>query len=382
MAAECIDIEEEISSNPTTAIVDLKALGNNVQIFKAMLPQTCKMMCVVKGNGYGHGLVSTSRAALEAGGDRLGVATLQEALELCHDGIQAPIHILLPSIPEEAEYIVEYDNIIPTVCTPELASALNVAALRKNKKVQIHLKVDTGMNRLGIQVADLKQFLLHLSALSNVELEGLFTHYSTAHAVDPENTIAQFSLFQTAMRITREMGFIPIFHVANTSATQRFPAMHLDMVRVGLGIFGVQPCLAVEKPEGLSPVMSLVSRVVQVKDVSAGSAVGYDKTYIAGHDSRIAVVSAGYVDGVERSLANRGKLLIRGKYVPIIGSVSMDSCVVDVTEIPNVQVGDRVVIIGNQGSSTLSVEQRAAEFGLSINEQWLHIGPRVQRSYI
>lgn len=368
-------------SSPTKAIVSLEALRNNVKIFKAMLSPTCKVMCVVKGNAYGHGLVDVGRAALEAGGDRLGVATLQEALELCDNGIEAPIHILLPLKPEEAEQIVEYENIIPTVCTSELVDSINRAAEKRNTKIQIHVKIDTGMNRLGIPVSELNPFLLHLSKLNNVELEGAFTHFSMAHAVDPENTLLQFDLFQEAMRIIKGAGFSPMFHAANTSATQRFPTMQLDMVRIGLGIFGVQPCLAVEKPEGLQPVLTLTSRVVQVKNIPAGSAVGYDKTYIAAKDSRIAIVSAGYVDGVERSLANRGRLVIRQRYVPIIGSISMDSCIVDVTEVPDVQVGDPVVIIGSQGDLSLTVEQRAKEFGLSINEQWLHIGERVQRVY-
>jgi len=374
--------EGKITPSHATAIVSLSALRENVRTFKSLIPSTCQLMCVVKGNAYGHGLVPVSLAALEAGGDRLGVATAQESLKLCCHGIQAPIHILVPILPEEAEEIVKHDNIIPTVCSIELANALDAAGARKHRAVRIHVKVDTGMNRFGVRLPDLTSFLTYVSELGHLQVEGIFTHYSTAHARDSTNTWRQFRLFQDAMNLVRRLEITPMFHAANTAATLQFPSMHLDMVRIGLGLCGVQEGSAMESPTKLRKVMSLVSRVVQIKNLEMGDAVGYDMTYVAERARRMAIVSAGYVDGVGRALANRGMLLLRGKRVPIIGKVNMDSCMIDITNVPDAQIGDQVTIIGNQGSLMLTVEEKAMELGLSINEQWLHIGERVPRLYV
>ncbi len=361
---------------PLWAEIDLDALEHNVRVLKARA-QGAQLWAVVKANAYGHGALAVSRAALEAGADGLCVVCLEEAEELRAGGIQAPILVMGPSEPSQARRLVEL-GVIPTVASRELALALADAAAAMGVVQPVHLKVDTGLHRFGLPPREAIALAHYLRQVPTLRLEGLFTHFASAEDGDKTYTLEQYRLF---LSVAAELDWVPVRHVSNTATILDTPEMSLEMVRPGVGIYGCYPAGPRSDVE-LRPVLSLKSRIVRLTWLEPGESVSYGRTWRARRRSLVGLVTCGYADGLPRVLSNRGWMLVRGRRVPVIGRVCMDMCMVDVTEVPDVAVGDEVVIIGRQGEEELRAEEMAALCDTISYEILCGIGPRVPRLFV
>ncbi len=363
-------------ARPVWADVDLDALAHNVRELKEKAGGAA-LMAVVKANAYGHGAVAVSRAALAAGADRLAVISVEEGEKLRLGGITAPILVMGPTMPGQAERVLEM-SLTPTVNSRELALALSGQAVERGVIQRVHLKVETGLNRFGVPPEELLPSAEFLRGLPGIEVEGLFTHFASGDEGDKAFTRAQFDVF---MEVAERVRWIPMRHVANTATLMDMPELSLDMVRTGIGIYGCYPSSEVSRSVALRPVLSLKSRVARLKELSPGETVSYGRTWRAERPSAIALVACGYGDGLRRALSNRGSVLVRGRRAPIVGRVAMDMCVADVTEVPEVQLDDEVVLVGRQGDEQIAVEE-LAELCDTINYEILcGITARVPRVY-
>ena len=342
--------------------IDLDALRHNIENLRRHLRPSTKFMAVVKKNAYGCGAVAVSRAALEAGADCLAVHSLEEALELRGAGIHAPLLILGPVLPGEARSVVE-QRLAVTVVDRELAHALAAAGQKLNAETEVHVKVDTGLQRFGVSSEEAPELLTYLAALPNLRIVGLYTHFSSADEFDAAPTKLQLERF---LELSRLFPQVELRHTANSAAALQFPETHLDMVRIGIALYGLYPSAAVSKTVVLRPVLSLKTRVVRVHSIKAGTGVSYGLTWVAPENSVVALIPFGYGHGLPRLLSNRGKVLVRGQRAPIRGVVCMDQSIVDVTDIPGVSVGEEVAIIGTQDGEEVTAEE-IAELANTIN---------------
>lgn len=361
---------------PLWAEVDLDSLAHNVRELKRRA-RGAALLAVVKANGYGHGAAAVSQAALAAGAERLGVICVEEGEELRLAGITAPILVMGPSMAGQAERIVEL-SLTPTVNSREMALAISGHAAARGVVQPVHVKVETGLNRFGVLPEELVSLAEYVRGLPGIEVEGLFTHFASGDEGDKAYTRTQFDLFMDA---AARVPWIPLRHVANTATLMDMPELSLEMVRTGIGMYGCYPSPEVGRAVTLRPVLSLKSRVARLKKLSAGETVSYGCTWRAERPSVIALVACGYGDGLRRGLSNRGSVLVRGRRAPIVGRVAMDMCVADVTAIPEVQLGDEVVLIGRQGDAEIAVEE-LADICDTINYEILTgITARVPRVY-
>ena len=361
---------------PVWAEVDLDALAYNVGELKKRAGGAA-LLAVVKANAYGHGAVAVSRAALAAGAERLGVICVEEGEELRLAGITAPILVMGPTMPAQAERVVDL-SLTPTVNSRELALALSGHAAERGIVQPVHLKVETGLNRFGLPAEELLPLAEFLRGLPGIEVEGLFTHFASGDEGDKAYTRAQFDLF---MEVSGRLRWIPLRHVANTATVMDMPELSLEMVRTGIGMYGCYPSREVGRAVTLRPALSLRSRVARLKKLSPGETVSYGRTWRADRPSVVALVACGYGDGLRRALSNRGSILVRGRRAPIVGRVAMDMCVADVTGVPEVKLGDEIVLIGRQGGEEIPVEE-LAELCDTINYEILcGIAARVPRVY-
>ncbi|NLC07031.1 MAG: alanine racemase [Syntrophomonadaceae bacterium] len=364
--------------------IDLGAIAHNVQELRRLVQPKASFMAVVKANAYGHGAVEISQTALANGANWLGVALLDEALVLRKSGITAPI-LILGYVPEEqAEAIVE-SNIRQTVFSFPLAQALSQAAQRLGKPARIHLKIDTGMGRIGFRIGEESiREILRIRDLPGLEIEGIFSHFSTADASDKEYAHEQLTRFNRVVKQLEAEGLIiPIHHIANSAAVIDMPESHLDLVRPGISIYGLYPSDEVKKDRvALRPALSLKARITQVKEVSGGTAISYGRTYITSGPTRIASLALGYADGYPRVLSNRGEVLVHGQRAPVVGTITMDQFMVDVGHIPGVQVGDEVVILGRQGNQTITAEEIGEKTGTINYEIVTRIGLRLPKVFL
>lgn len=363
---------------PVWTEIDLSAIAQNVRMIKSLLSINTRFCAVVKADAYGHGAVPVAQTVLEAGADQLAVAILSEGIELRRSGITAPILILgyTPSI--QASLVVT-NELSQTVFSWEMAKALSDAATLAGGKVKVHLKIDTGMSRIGILPKDAADFAVSVAALPNLEIEGVYTHFATADSGDKTFCREQFACFQEALAAIAERGIdIPIRHCANSAATIDMPEMHLDMVRAGIILYGLLPSVEVKNKIQLLPAMKFKAQVAYVKELSSGTSISYGRTYIADCPRRVATLPVGYADGWSRLLSNKGKVLIQGCRAPIVGRICMDQCMVDVTDIPNVSLNDEVLLFGGQD---LSVEEVAEQLGTINYEVVCMVGKRVPRLY-
>lgn len=353
----------------------MRAIKNILQ------PQT-QVMAVVKANAYGHGAVPVARTALANGATWLGVATLDEALKIRQEGINAPLLILGYTPPEDAGQVVEAD-ISQTVFSLEQAISLSRAAAKAGVKARLHLKIDTGMGRLGMLPQQALPLIMAINDLPNIYLEGLFTHFASADAADKSYTRRQLGLLRQLLKQLEERGItFPWIHAANSGAIIDLPETHFNLVRAGIILYGHYPSKEVcWQRLALKPVMALKTRVVQVKELPAGSYVSYGCTYTTSAPSRVATLPVGYADGYSCLLSNRAQVIIRGRRVPVIGRVCMDQCMVDVTSVPETQVCDEVVLLGRQGDSVVTAEEVAAWMGTINYEVLCLISGRVPRVY-
>lgn len=366
---------------PVWVETDLKAVSHNIRAIKSLMKPETLFMAVVKANAYGHGAVRVAKAALESGADRLGVALIEEGLELRGAGITAPIHILGEISHDAANDVIEAD-FIPTICSRPVVEALSQAAERKKKPVKVHLKVDTGMSRLGVAPSEVPAFVSFLQGKPGLELEGIFTHLAVAEQLQNPFTNQQIENFDKVLGKLRDQGVeFPLRHLANSAATILFPFSHRDMVRVGIAIYGLHPGEATREWIELKPALSLKARVTYVRELAANRGVSYGLTYKAPQDTVIAVIPLGYADGYSRLLSNRSQVLIAGERARVVGNVCMDQLMVDVGGIPSVEVGSEVVLIGCQGEEEVAADELASILGTINYEIVCMISSRVPRVY-
>ena len=340
------------------ADVDLAAIEHNVRrIREAVAP--AEVMAVVKADGYGHGAVPAARASLAAGARRLAVATVREAAQLRRAGVTAPVQILGVLLAGQEEYFLSL-GAAATVSTRDEAQRLISAAGRTGSRVTIHLKLDTGMHRLGAPREEAQKLAELLAAERGVEFEGAMTHLAAAGS-RPDYTAKQLAAFDDFVKWMRGKGICPpLLHAANSAALALFPESHYGMVRPGLAIYGIAAPPEISSKLDLHPAMRLAARVVNVKPLAAGEPVGYECTWRAERDSVIATVSIGYADGLRTLFSNRGQALLRGRRVPVVGRVSMDFTALDVTDLSDVKPGEEVVIFGRQGEEEIPAAEAAA----------------------
>ena len=366
----------------TRAEIDLGAIRENVLLACRLAGPAAQVMAVVKADAYGHGAAPVARTALAAGATWLGVAVPEEGAVLREAGILSRILVLGPIAPEQAELVVEHGL---DQCVSDLAQAdaLDRMARRRGRVVSLHLKVDTGMGRVGLPPREVRPAADHLARLSAIRLAGLMTHFADADADDPVFTQEQMTRFEAAAQAFREAGIaVPLRHAANSAALLLHPGSRLDLVRPGIMLYGCHP-RGPRRPDDpvLHPALRLRTVITQVKDVPAGGSVSYGRTFTASRDVRIATIPIGYADGLPRLLSNRGQALVRGRRAPLVGRVCMDMTMVDVTALPEVRAGDEAVLIGCQGDEEITADEVAELAGTISYEILCRIGPRVPRIY-
>ncbi|MDI6712678.1 MAG: alanine racemase [Anaerosomatales bacterium] len=362
--------------------VDLRAVEHNVAVLREQAGRSTRFMAVVKADGYGHGAVEVARAALAAGAERLGVATVDEAVRLRDAGIDAPLHLLSEAPPDAARDVVEA-GIIPTVCTKEFALALSKAAGSVGVTAPFHLKIDTGMNRIGVRAEDAADFALWLKALPGIEMEGAFTHFATADVLGDWEYERQVERLSRAIGRLRTEGLRPpLVHAANSAATVLRPEARLDMVRCGIAIYGLHPAPSTYGRVELRPAMRVVARVSFVKRIGLGEGVSYGFTYHASGPTTIATLPLGYADGVPRLASNKMDVLIGGRRCRQVGRVCMDQLMVEVPEGLAVSMGDEAVIVGAQGGERIVMDELADHASTINYEVACGFGRRLERRYV
>ena len=363
--------------------ISLEAIGHNIREVKKRLPEGVKLLGVVKANAYGHGAVPVA-SYLENQVDYFATATIEEAVELRENGISAPILILGYVSPSQYGDLVEYD-ITQTIDSYAQALALEKEEARQNRKAKAHLAVDTGMTRIGFQVTEHDaDEAAKIADLPHIELEGMFTHFSCADQEDKTYCSMQMEKYDKMTALLAERGVtIPLRHICNSAGIMEFDDHRFEMVRSGIITYGIYPSEEVKKERlDLIPALSWKSHVIHVKEVGPGIGVSYGATYVTEKPmTRIATVSAGYADGYPRALSNQGCVLIHGKKAPIIGRICMDQMMVDVTDIPDVQVEDVVTLVGTDGDETITIEEIANPAARFDYEMLCDISSRVTRVY-
>jgi len=372
-------------ANRTWAEIDLDCIAHNVKIVRTLIGKRKEILGVVKADAYGHGVLDVARELLDNGVERLAVSMLDEAIQLRLSGIEVPILVLTYTDPRRVAQIISH-NITQTVYSIDLAQALSDEAMKQNRNVKIHIKIDTGMTRVGFMSGySIIDNIAAISKLPKIVIEGLYTHLATADDEDSAYANTQFERFMSICSELARVGVhIPIKHIANSAAIMKYPQMHLDMVRPGLMLFGLSPFDAGVPLQAmdLKPAMQIKSYVIMNKDVEADVCVSYGRTFTTRRASKIATIPIGYADGYLRSLSNKAFVLINGQRAPIVGRVCMDQSMVDVSDIRGeVTTGDEVVLIGSQGDSIISASQ-IAEFAGTINYEIVSlVGRRVPRIY-
>lgn len=370
-------------SRPVWAEVDLRAVAHNMKEIRRVVKPETKMMAVVKANGYGHGAEKIARTALNHGAAYLGVATLGEGVKLRKQGIKAPILILGYTPQEQAGEILDH-HITQTVFAWEMAQALSLKAGERGEKARVHIKIDTGMGRIGfLPQKETVQIIRRIARLEGLTVEGIFTHFAVADEMDKTFTRQQFQKFTRLISHLEEAGVsIPIKHAANSAAIIDLPETHLDMVRAGIILYGLYPSQEVDRERiRLMPAMEVKAKVSFAKTAESGTSISYGRRYIAEKERVIASLPLGYADGYSRSLSNQGQVLLGGKRVPIVGTICMDQLMVDASLVPDVKIGDEVVIIGRQGAEHIPVEEIAGRLKTINYEIVCMLSERVPRIY-
>jgi len=362
---------------PTWAEIDLGNLKHNFeQIKKRLNPQT-KIMITVKADAYGHGLIQVSRKLVSCGVDFLGVASIDEGINLRKKGIGLPILILGLVLKKDIAPLFAY-RLIPTVCDEDLADALNKKARSLGKKVNLHIKVDTGMGRIGVLPQDTLKLVRHIHKLKFLNLEGIFTHFPFAD-MNKDFTLYQIGLFNKLVsKLNREGINIPLVHSANSMAVIDYKNSHFNMVRPGLVIYGLYPKQNLKI--NLKPVLTLKTRVIFVKRVPKGYGISYGHDYVTKRATTIITLPIGYGDGYPRNLSNQAPVLIKGKRFKVTGKICMDQMMIDVGNFP-VKIGDEVVLIGSQGKNKITAEELASLSGTIPYEIVCGLGSRIPRLY-
>lgn len=350
------------SQRPSWVEIDLDALAHNVAGIKTLVGPNVTLFAVVKADAYGHGAIAAARTALQNGAEYLAVANLGEAMALRQAGVSAPILILSVVPPGEVHEALRHDLTV-TLFDLEQAQMFDRAARDAGSRLRVHVKVDSGMGRLGVLASETLAFFRHLMRLPSLEVEGIYTHFSRADD-DSDYTAQQARAFKDVLVPLRASGFsFRYIHAANSAATLTSALYHFNAVRVGIALYGLSPSEQVRVPEHFQPVMHWKTRIAQVKTLPPGHPVGYGNTYLTSRTERIAVLPVGYADGLRRAPQHQGGVLIRGQVAPIIGRVSMEKTIVSVDHIPDARMGDEVVLLGEQGGASITAEDIAARWG-------------------
>jgi alanine racemase len=367
--------------------IDRRALASNVRHFRALVGRR-RLLAVVKANAYGHGIVEIARLALAEGVDWLGVHSLEEGAALRQSGIAAPILVLGPVAPGRCEEALRYDLRL-TVYDRETGERLSAAAIRLGTKARIHIKVETGTNRQGLRAAELTAFARRLARLPGIEIEGLSSHFANIEdTTSLEYAKRQTAQFAEGTALLRKVGIrVPIRHMAATGAAIVYPESQFDMIRLGIGLYGLWPSketylscrLRKRKPFVLKPVLSWRAKIAQVKRVPKGAFVGYGCTFRTTRPTRLAVIPVGYADGYDRALSNAAHVLVRGKRAAVRGRIAMNFFTADVTDIPSAAAGDAVTLIGRDGRETVSADALAALAGTISYEILARLNPAIPR---
>ena len=365
------------------AAIDLDAVCHNISEIKKLVGPDTKIMPVIKADGYGHGAVPVAKALNKIGVDGFAVAIIEEGIALRKQGITKPILILGYTSEYQYASLIQHE-IEQTVFSYEMAEAISKFAVTMKKEARIHIKVDTGMNRIGFKPTEESVGQVQrIQKLPNIKIQGIFTHFACADEEDKTSARYQKELFDQFVSKIEEKGIeIPVKHVSNSAAIMDLRECRMDMVRSGIITYGLYPSEEVDKSAiDLKPALSLISPVIHVKEVGPGEGVSYGSTFVTDRKTRIATIPVGYADGYPRALSSRGRVIIRGQYAPIIGRICMDQFMVDVTDIEGVSVMDRVTLVGTEGDKNISVEE-AADLAGSFNYEFVcGIGKRVPRVY-
>ena len=367
-----------------TAEIDLDAVAYNIKNIRKKVKKETMIMGVVKADAYGHGAVEVSKVLLYNGADWLGVAMIDEAVQLRKNNIMVPILILGYTPEAEIEDVVRYD-IIQTVFSYEMAKMVSDAAVKLAKTAKIHIKVDTGMGRIGfIPEENIGDEVLKISKLPNIEINGIFTHFSTSDEKDKTFTKLQYDRFKYAIDEIEKKGIkLAVKHCANSAAIMDFDDLGFNMVRAGIILYGMYPSDEVIKENlSLKPVMSIKTHISYVKKVGKNIPVSYGRTYYTDKESVIATVPVGYADGYIRKMQNGGRVIVKGHYANIVGRVCMDQFMIDITDVPDVSSGDEVILMGSDGKLSITAEEIANVLDTINYEVVCMIGKRVPREYI
>jgi alanine racemase len=368
---------------PNRVKIDLSALAHNLGQVKSLARPGTKIMGVVKSDAYGHGLLPVSRTLEANQVDCLGVASLHEALVLKDSGVKSRILVLSGVLEGEEIREVVARDLIPLIFDPAVAQALSEESVRQNKRTPIHVKVDTGMGRLGIPHDQLAPFLEKIRGMKSLRLEGLASHLSSADDPSRDFTEQQIRRFQEAVEKGRAMGLpCTLNHLANSAGVMSYPDSHCDLLRPGIMLYGGLPSPDFKSAVPLRPVMSFTGRVLQVRDLPGGTPISYGRTYHTQGPRRVAVLSAGYGDGLPRTMSNRGRALLKGKRVPLVGTICMNLTVCDVSHLQDVRPGDEAVFLGAQGRETILADDLARWSETISYEVLCSIGQRNERRYV
>lgn len=370
-------------ARPVWAEIDLDNLAHNVREVKRIVKEGTLITAVIKANAYGHGALEVANAFLENGVDRLAVATLSEAIELRKSGIDAPILILGHTPKSQYPLTIKY-NISQTIYDYESALAFSKAASSLNKVGTIHIKIDSGMGRIGFLPKDESvAAIINISQMPNIDIEGIFTHFATADEKDKTYTRLQYERFSTVVKKLEDKGlYIPIKHVSSSAAIIDLPEYDLNMVRPGIMLYGYYPSKEVNRDRvKLKPAMTLKAKISNLKTVPKGVGISYGQIFVTERESKIATIPIGYGDGFTRMLTSKAEVIVKGKRVPVVGKICMDQCMLDVTDVDHVSIGDEVILIGHEEGYP-NADEIAEKLNTISYEILCMISRRVPRVYI
>lgn len=333
--------------------IDLSAIKHNVHQLKSLLTSPTELMAIVKADAYGHGAIDVSQIAIASGAAWLGVATIPEGIQLRRAGITAPIVVLgATNAVDEIKAIAEY-RIQPTICNSKQALIYHEVLSSMGEQIPVHLKIDTGMSRLGVNWQEAIAFIKLVQHLPNLEIMSVYSHFATADDCDREFMQLQSQRFKQVITDLKSEGiYPPRIHICNTAAMLCDRQIHYDIVRTGLGIYGLYPAPHLKNLVDLRPALTVKARITQVKEITTGTSVSYGRSFIAPQDMKMAIVAIGYADGIPRGLSNRIRVAVNGQKVAQIGTITMDQCAIDVTHVPNVNLGDEVTFLGGDSENT------------------------------
>jgi alanine racemase len=364
---------------PTLCFVDHRALRWNLRQIRERVGSRVKILAMVKANAYGHGAAAVAKTLAGAGADAFGVATLEEGIELRHSGIRTPVLVLAGAYSDQlADFLAH--SLTPVVHDLGGLKALEESVKKRGTTLNVQLKIDTGMGRLGLVAAEFDTWIGELKKLSALKIEGVFSHFSHAESVEGNYTRKQLEIFNLIVERLRTENIRPaLVHLANSAATITLPPAYFQMVRPGIMLYGIYPSPPMASQIRLKPALEWKTKILQLKNVPAGASISYGETFIAKRESNIATLPIGYADGYPRLLSNRGEVLVSGQRASVAGRVCMDLTMVDVTDIRNVKQGDEVVLLGRQGDAEISADQIAAWANTISYEILTSISARVPR---